>query len=172
MRVWGSARAAMSKLKIRNVTVLTNECEVTAGFSFEVVFEAVDDIEDDVEWRLVYVGSAEDEKLDQVLDDVLVGPIPRGVHKFLFEAPGPDFKAIPRSEIVGLTVVLITCHYRGREFARVGYYVNNEYKSEEMRENPPEEPQLDQLTRYIIASDPRITTFRIDWDTPPEPLKT
>ena len=32
---------------------------------------------------------------------------------------------------------------RGQEFIRVGYYVNNEYEDEEMRENPPAQPQTD-----------------------------
>ena len=39
----------------------------------------------DLEWKIIYVGSAESDTHDQVLDSVLVGPIPVGTHTFLFE---------------------------------------------------------------------------------------
>lgn len=39
----------------------------------------------DLEWKIIYVGSASSEDHDQVLDSVLVGPVPQGRHKFLFE---------------------------------------------------------------------------------------
>lgn len=39
----------------------------------------------DLEWKIVYVGCAESEDYDQILDSVLVGPIPAGRHKFVFQ---------------------------------------------------------------------------------------
>ena len=43
----------------------------------------------DLEWKLVYVGSAESDRHDQELDDIMVGPIPVGVNKFVFQvSPG------------------------------------------------------------------------------------
>lgn len=39
----------------------------------------------DLEWKIIYVGSAESEEYDQVLDSVLVGPVPAGRHMFVFE---------------------------------------------------------------------------------------
>lgn len=63
----------------------------------------------DIEWKLIYVGSAESEAHDQELDSILVGPIPVGLNKFVFEAPHPDFSKLPETEITGVTVVLITC---------------------------------------------------------------
>ncbi|CAG8774642.1 1203_t:CDS:1, partial [Racocetra fulgida] len=41
-------------------------------------------------------------------------------------------------ELLDVTVIIITCSYNDQEFVRVGYYVNNEYIEEELRENPPE----------------------------------
>ena len=40
----------------------------------------------DLEWRLIYVGSAEGEQFDQELDTCMVGPVPVGVNSFEFEA--------------------------------------------------------------------------------------
>ena len=64
---------------------------------------------------------------------------------FLFQAKSPDPSQIPDQDLVGVTVVLLTCSYKEREFVRVGYYVNNEYTEEEMRENPPARPVIEKV---------------------------
>ena len=43
----------------------------------------------DLEWKVIYVGSAENAELDQVLDTVLVGPVPAGRHMFVFQVYFP-----------------------------------------------------------------------------------
>jgi len=100
---------------------------------------------------------------DQELDSLLVGPIPVGVNKFIFEADPPDTKRIPDAEILGVTVILLTCAYDEREFVRVGYYVNNEYDSEELAENPPAKPIVDRIRRNVLSTKPRVTRFAIKW---------
>jgi len=117
----------------------------------------------DLEWKLTYVGSATSDEHDQELDSLLVGPIPVGVNKFIFEADPPDLKRIPTSEILGVTVILLTCSYDGREFVRVGYYVNNEYDSEELTANPPGKPIIERVRRSVLESKPRVTRFAIKW---------
>lgn len=86
-----------------------------------------------------------------------------GINKFVFEADPPDTKRIPIDELLGVTVILLTCAYDGREFVRVGYYVNNEYESEEMRDNPPAKPEIDKIRRNVLANKPRVTRFAIKW---------
>lgn len=39
----------------------------------------------DIEWKLIYVGSAESTDKDQELDTCMVGPVPVGVNSFAFE---------------------------------------------------------------------------------------
>ena len=68
---------------------------------------------------------------------------------FLWQADAPNTGLIPESDAVGVTVVLITCTYRGQEFIRIGYYVNNEYTDPELRENPPLKPDYTQVTHTI-----------------------
>uniref|UniRef100_A0A672QEV6 Anti-silencing function 1Bb histone chaperone n=1 Tax=Sinocyclocheilus grahami TaxID=75366 RepID=A0A672QEV6_SINGR len=125
----------------------------------------------DLEWKIIYVGSAESEEYDQVLDSVLVGPVPAGRHMFVFQADAPNTGLIPESDAVGVTVVLITCTYRGQEFIRIGYYVNNEYTDPELRENPPVKPNYTQLQRNILASNPRVTRFHINWEATMEKME-
>lgn len=62
------------------------------------------------------------------------------------QADAPNTGLIPESDAVGVTVVLITCTYRGQEFIRIGYYVNNEYTDPELRETPPLKPDYTQVT--------------------------
>ncbi len=113
------------------------------------------------------MGSAESERYDQVLDSVLVGPVVTGSYRFVFQADPPDPTKLPVDDIVGVTAILLTCSYRGKEFIRVGYYLNNEYTDEELRENPPSRPQIDRLSRNILADKPRVTKFPIDFDPVP-----
>ena len=54
---------------------------------------------------------------------------------------------IPANDLIGVTVVLLTCSYFDKEFVRVGYYVNSDYMDEELRENPPEKPLVDRIQR-------------------------
>jgi len=119
---------------------------------------------DDLEWKIIYVGSAESEEHDQTLDSILVGPVPSGRHMFVFEAAPPDPAKIPGNDVIGVTAVIMTCSYRNREFVRVGYYVNNDYTDPELKENPPSSPLYDKLQRDIFATKPIVTRFKIDWD--------
>ena len=117
----------------------------------------------DLEWKLTYVGSATSAEHDQELDSLLVGPVPVGVNKFMFEADAPDLNKIQSSDVLGVTVILLTCSYDGREFVRVGYYVNNEYDSEDLQNEPPAKPLVDRIRRNILAEKPRVTRFAIKW---------
>lgn len=117
----------------------------------------------DLEWKLTYVGSATSSEHDQELDSLLVGPVPMGINKFVFEADPPNLSRLPSSELLGVTVILLTCSYDGREFVRVGYYVNNEYDNEEMQNEPPAKPVVERIKRNILAEKPRVTRFAIKW---------
>jgi len=157
----------MAKVHITNVVVLDNPSSFFTPFQFELTFECIEELKEDLEWKMIYVGSAESEDYDQVLDTIYVGPVPEGRHIFVFEADPPDVTKIPEQDAVGVTIVLITCSYRGQEFVRVGYFINNDYMDVEMRENPPPKPIFEKLTRNILATKPRVTRFKINWDDAP-----
>lgn len=154
----------MAKVHVVNVVVLDNPSSFLNPFQFEITFECIEDLKEDLEWKIIYVGSAESEEFDQTLDTVYFGPVPEGRHMFLFKANAPDADQIPVEDVVGVTVVLLSCSYKSKEFLRVGYYVNNEYIDQDLRENAPTKPQFDKLQRNILATNPRVTRFKIDWD--------
>ncbi|XP_075229314.1 histone chaperone asf1 isoform X2 [Lycorma delicatula] len=161
----------MAKVQLGNVVVLDNPSPFLNPFQFELTFECIEELKEDLEWRMIYVGSAESEEYDQVLDTIYVGPIPEGRHMFVFQADPPDVTKIPVADALGVTVVLLTCSYRGQEFVRVGYFINNEYTEPELRENPPAQPQFDKVVRNILGTEPRVTRFKINWDDS-EPQQT
>jgi len=152
-----------ARVRITNVVVLNNPCKFLEPFQFQITFECLE-IDNDLEWKLIYVGSAEDSERDQVLDTVLVGGIKAGKHMFVFQADAPRPELIPATDLTGVTVILLTCSYKGNEFIRVGYYVNVDYGDPDLRENPPNQVIVEQLHRNILASQPRVTKFSVEWD--------
>ncbi|CAK9865421.1 unnamed protein product [Sphagnum jensenii] len=159
----------MSAVNVTNVTVLDNPSMFTNPFQFEISYECLLPLQDDLEWKLIYVGSAEDEKYDQVLESVLVGPVNVGNYRFVFQAEPPESDKIPEEDIIGVTVLLLTCSYLGQEFIRVGYYVSNEYVDENLREDPPAKVQVHQVQRNILSDKPRVTKFPVVFNPPPLP---
>jgi histone chaperone ASF1 len=103
----------------------------------------------------------------------MVGPIPVGVNRFQFQADPPQADSIPASDILGVTVILLTCAYDDKEFIRVGYYQNNEYPegSEERKlwEDKLEKKEkiasvdVSKVVRNILADKPKVTRFNIKW---------
>lgn len=79
------------------------------------------------------------------------------------QADPPDPSKIPDEDIIGVTVLLLTCSYQSQEFIRVGYYVNNEYDDEQLREEPPPKVLIDKVQRNILADKPRVTKFPINF---------
>lgn len=133
----------------------------------------------DIEWKVTYVGCANDPTQDQVLEEVLVGPVSVGVNNFVLTAPAPDYSVIPVPDLIGVTVLLITCSYLDQEFVKIGYYVNNEYNdpSYNPEENQiPTQIDINNMYRNILADKPIVTRINIDWSghgnmemPPPQP---
>ncbi len=162
----------MALVNVTNVVVANNPCKFTDDFKFQITFECVaPGIKEELEWKLVYVGSADSQKHDQTLDTVLVGPVAVGKSTFVFSAPSPDSKQIPNKDIMDVTVILLTCCYKGKEFIRIGYYVNNFCDDATfLSRNTDAEgkltavPPIALIKRNIAASKPRVTRFDIPWD--------
>ncbi|KAJ2349583.1 Histone chaperone asf1 [Coemansia sp. RSA 2618] len=156
----------MSLVKILNVNIINPTASFLAPYQFEITFECIEQLQDDLEFKLIYVWSAKSSTLDQELDSLLVGPVPMGINKFVFEADAPDVSKIPKEDLLDVSVILLTCSYMDKMFTRIGYYVNNAYTDEEMQANPPATPVLDKVQRSILADKPRVTQFTINWDDP------
>lgn len=154
----------MSVVNIRRVTVLDNPAQFTNPFQFKIEFECLQELPEDLEWKVIYVADAEDASNDQVLEEIAVGPVPVGINEFVLQAPAPDHSRIRNSDLIGVTVVLVTCSFMDREFLRIGYYVNNEYAIPfDPETSYPNPVDVTQLYRNVLADEPRVTRFPIDW---------
>ncbi|BAM79650.1 similar to anti-silencing factor [Cyanidioschyzon merolae strain 10D] len=180
----------MAAVDIISVAVENNPAPFLSNLRFAIAYEVREALSDDIEWRVVYVGSASSESYDQELDAVLVPADTPGRFAFVLEVPPPRPERIPEEDATGVTIVLVTCSYRGQEFIRVGYYLCNEYPPEVLKEAASSvkqrlvqagmseaeaeaqaaatveisPPQWDKLLRNILAEQPRVTRFPCSFD--------
>ena len=91
----------------------------------------------------------------QVLDTIYVGPVPEGRHMFVFQADAPDHSKIPAKDIVGATVILVTCSYHGQVGNFLIYrYHKYMYKIYFTKDNVvPNEPICVQFLTLFLAGD-------------------
>ena len=114
----------MAKIHLNNVKVLNNPATFSSSLDFEVTFDCTENLKEDLEWKLIYVGSGESAEFDQLLDTVFVGPVPEGRHQFVFSVDPPIPEKIPAGDLVGVSVILLTCAYRNQEFIRYIIFIN------------------------------------------------
>lgn len=156
--------------------VLNNPTSFLNPLQFEITFDCTAQLSQDIEWKVIYVGSAENSSFDQVLDEIMVGPVPIGINKFVLQTDAPDPSLIPQGDLLGITVILVTCSYKDQEFARVGYYVNNEFIPFEGYDpaiHGDDYPiDVSKVVRTIVADKPRVTRFPIQWEGSTELLNS
>lgn len=104
------------------------------------------------------------------------------VRRALFQAAAPLPSRIPPSDLIGVTVILLTCSYADQEFVRIGYYVNTEYGDPVLKAQydasldetaaasgivaPDPTKNVDGLVRSVLSEKPRVTRFNIAWFAP------
>lgn len=100
-------------INVTNVEVQAPQAKFTDPFAFDISFECIGPLKEgmvaiffflfsvfsplcyasllmyililDLEWNIIYVGSAESAQYDQKLESILVGPIPVGNNRFTFQ---------------------------------------------------------------------------------------
>ncbi|KAI8811198.1 histone chaperone asf1a-B [Cladochytrium replicatum] len=150
----------MALVTLTNLNVVENPAPLLSPISFEITFEVIAALKEDLEFKmLLAIGSEEKE-----LESVLVGPVPVGVNRFVFTSDPLKPALIPAEDVLDVMGVLVTCSYRDKEFVRVGYFVHNEYAEPEVNENPPSTPDYAKLFRKFLVEKPRVTRFSIPWD--------
>jgi histone chaperone ASF1 len=139
-------------------------CPATEHLSFTITTEVNHALEQDLEWKLVYVGSPRSSDFDQVLDSIDIGPLSPSTVKFVFDAPAPDLLKVPEADRFEVSAIYFSVSYREQEFVRIGYYMRHEYDSEELQENPPDELDIRRVRRTMDMANPHVTRYQIKWD--------
>ncbi|THU73729.1 hypothetical protein C4D60_Mb04t25940 [Musa balbisiana] len=185
----------MSAVNITNVTVLDNPTAFLSPFQFEISYECLIPLEDGTFLRrqtqtgifnfMIWNGNSYmlvQQKMKLMTSSLrvcllvlsMLGIIAsfsrqcqRNLNQDIKMADPPDPTKIREEDIIGVTVLLLTCSYLGQEFLRVGYYVNNDYDDEQLREEPPPRVLADRVQRNILADKPRVTKFPISFHPDP-----
>lgn len=151
----------MCLVNITNVIIKNNPAPFVDGMSFQITFECIRDIPDELEWKVVYFGDSRDENYDQVLDTITIGPLPSGEMQFDWDVPSPDPQKIPsRENLLGVTALIIAVGHEGKEIFRVGYFVYNsliEPEPLDADQQPTQPLDVAKVQRFILSDKPRIT---------------
>ena len=154
----------MSSVSVLNIIPKNPITKFTDTFSFEIIIEVLAELKKEIEWKMVYITS-ENQNYDQILSEIGIDPPNQlGQMKFVFEGEAPDISKIPENDVIGVAAILLCCSYNGQEFFRCGYYLNISYDNEEMNMNLPEKIEVNHLVRNLLASKPRIVKYEIDWE--------
>ncbi|KAL5993056.1 hypothetical protein ACLOJK_013976 [Asimina triloba] len=76
---------AQRVVDVRSICQQDDVISIMKCKQFEISYECLVPLKDDLEWKLTYVGSAEDETYDQLLESVLVGPVNVGNYRFVLQ---------------------------------------------------------------------------------------
>jgi len=154
----------MSSVNVLNIVPKNPITKFTDQFSFNILIEVLAELKKEIEWKMVYITS-ENQNYDQILNDIEIDPPNQlGQMKFVFEGDAPDISKIPENDVIGVAAILLCCSYNGKEFFRCGYYLNITYDNEEMNINMPEKINVEHLVRNMLSDKPRIVKYEIDWE--------
>ena len=157
---------------MNNPIVQLQELELSGGnpakfsdvMNWRMRVEVLDKLTEPISVSIVWVGSANSNNYDQVLDEFDVGPFPVGTSEFNLACDAPIISRIPMDELLGVTVMYFIYSYKGNAFLRVGYYVQVAYIDDVLNANPPADIDLNMLGRCLAMTQPAITTIPIMWD--------
>lgn len=155
----------MALVNVVNVSMLNSSSTFDQPFEFDITLHVSAKLRADVEFKVVYVGSTESSAHDQLLESVLVGPLLVGPSQFLLKVPAPSFAKLRQGEVLGVTVLLLHALFEGKEFFRMGFYVNNELRGEPMDEEKAKRVKLDpsKIVREVLTDKPYVGRTQIEW---------
>ncbi|CAD8052830.1 unnamed protein product [Paramecium sonneborni] len=155
----------MALINITNIVFDQDTALFNNPIQMQITFEVMRQLDDEIEWKLIYIGSPTSDKYDQVLEQFSMPPLQQGTMQFTLMSSGPNFELIPsKDDLFGASAIILSVKYRKQEFFRVGYYVYNTYLEPELIENDPPQVLIDRVYRQINTQAPRVTRINIDWE--------
>ncbi|CAD8139570.1 unnamed protein product [Paramecium octaurelia] len=155
----------MALINITNIVFDQDTALFNTPIQMQITFDVMRQLDEEIEWKLIYIGSPNSDKYDQVLEQFSMPPLQQGTMQFTLMSSGPNFELIPsKDDLFGASAIILSVKYRKQEFFRVGYYVYNTYLEPELIENDPPQVLIDRVYRQINTSAPRVTRINIDWE--------
>lgn len=87
-----------SRIMLDSICVENNPSLFTEPIHLKVTFSSLEPLTDELEWRIIYVGSAFNEDYDQTLEVFEVGPIAQpSTMQFMIECSPPNPYKVPKN---------------------------------------------------------------------------
>ena len=147
-----------SSISIDKVTICNPNGKFTDEIVFDIEFQCTKPMKIPVNWKVIYMGSADSHEHDQVTRSIDVGPTEVGVNRVVFRAKPPEAKKIPFDEFP-LAMINLQAFYKEQEFFHACYFVSNEIGNA----TTLEELDLSTVVREIDTNQPTIHTYQINW---------
>lgn len=100
-----------------------------------MVFLSVVSADPALQWRILYIGSSDNDQFDQLLEEFDVPISEASEFQFQIQAPPPVLTKLPCIEdVFDVTAVMIVVNYDDREFFRCSFLVSHQYGDQQPRE--------------------------------------
>jgi len=154
----------MGYLNVTNITIEESITHVSKPFTLTIQFECLKPLNDEVEWKFIYVGDSHDVKHDQVLDTIVMDQVEYGCNEFSWEVDQPKYDLVPdQTEILDSTIIMVEASFKEKLFFRCSYLIRHFYKDQELSDNPPDAVNFDMLFREILLANPIVTIYELAW---------
>lgn len=121
----------MSKIRITNIYIPTVKEPFLSPINIKIDFEAFDILKEHLDWKIIYIGSANSCEYDQILENFSFPVTQKGPCSFGVSVTAPNHEMIPTfDDLLGATLLMISAMYNGREFFRCSYFVYNNFDDE------------------------------------------
>lgn len=121
----------MSKIRITNILIPSIKESFNDPINIKIDFDAYDILPNKLDWKIIYIGSANSCQYDQILENFSFPVEKVGYCSFGISVSPPDVSQIPSLEdLLGATLLMISVVYNGEEFFRCSYFVYNNFEDE------------------------------------------
>lgn len=121
----------MSKVNVTNILISDQAEPFLENIKLEVFIDTLEPLPLPVEWKVIYVGCAEDSSYDQILGSQLLNLDKIGDSSFQWIVDSPNPQLIPTlDDLLGASALMICAFYKNQEFFRCSYFVYNNYKQD------------------------------------------
>ena len=155
----------MSKIRVTNIMLNSNPEPFVSPINVQIYIDLLSKITNDLEIKVVYIGSAESSEFDQVLTNVSIPLKELGQCYFELSMNPPDIEKIPTIEdLLGPSVLMVCAFYNNQEFFRCSYFVYNNDIKKDSSELNEENFDINSIYRCFLTDKPRIKLTDIDWE--------
>jgi len=112
---------------LKSITSNAKSLTQSSTPSFQITIQSQLNTPSDLTFEIIYIGNPHSDIHDQILGEMVVGPLSSGIFKFDVECDPIVISKIPTSALFGVTSILIRGIYNENQFCRAGYFVNVSY---------------------------------------------